>query len=103
MSYLTKNYSTGDKLVIGGVLEIVGEGQIQKDGVPVEFGGGAAVIADGSITIAKLANDAKTALNGKLTATKAAAQADSTATDVAGIVGDFNALLAKLRAAGIMK
>lgn len=33
---------------------------------------------------------------------KAAAQADSTATDVAGLVTDFNALLAKLKAAGIM-
>lgn len=33
---------------------------------------------------------------------QAAAQADSTASDVAGIVSDFNALLAKLRAAGIM-
>lgn len=34
--------------------------------------------------------------------TPAAAQADSTATDVAGLVTDFNALLAKLRAAGII-
>lgn len=33
----------------------------------------------------------------------AAAQADSTATDVAGIVADFNALLQKLRDAGLMK
>lgn len=32
----------------------------------------------------------------------AAAQADSAATDVPGIVSDFNALLAKLRAAGLM-
>lgn len=32
----------------------------------------------------------------------AANQADSVATDVAGIVADFNALLAKLKAAGIM-
>lgn len=34
--------------------------------------------------------------------TPAASQADSVATDVAGLVTDFNALLAKLRAAGIM-
>lgn len=34
--------------------------------------------------------------------TPAAAQANSTATDVAGIVADFNALLTKLRAAGII-
>jgi hypothetical protein len=31
----------------------------------------------------------------------AASQPDSTATDVAGIVADFNAFLAKCRAAGI--
>ncbi len=30
-------------------------------------------------------------------------QADSIATDVAGLVTDFNALLAKLKAAGIME
>lgn len=29
-------------------------------------------------------------------------QADSTATDVAGLVTDFNALLSKLKAAGLM-
>lgn len=34
--------------------------------------------------------------------TKQAAQADSTATDVAGLKTDFNALLAKLRLAGIL-
>lgn len=33
---------------------------------------------------------------------QAAAQANSTATDVAGLVTDFNALLAKLRTAGIL-
>lgn len=33
---------------------------------------------------------------------QAAAQANSTATDAAGIVTDFNALLAKLRTAGIL-
>ena len=32
----------------------------------------------------------------------AANQADSTATDTAGLVTDFNALLAKLKAAGLM-
>lgn len=34
--------------------------------------------------------------------TPAAFQADSTATTIAGLVVDFNALLAKLRAAGLM-
>ncbi|MFD1179214.1 head fiber protein [Paenibacillus puldeungensis] len=33
---------------------------------------------------------------------QAAAQPDSTATDIAGLKADFNALLAKLRAAGII-
>lgn len=36
------------------------------------------------------------------TVKKAAAQADSTATDVAGLKTDFNALLAKLRSAGVI-
>lgn len=42
-------------------------------------------------------------LKTKLTATQADAQADSTATDISGLVDDFNALLAKLRAANIIK
>lgn len=41
-------------------------------------------------------------LAAKLTATQAAAQADSVAEDITTLVADFNALLAKLRAAGIM-
>lgn len=44
--------------------------------------------------------DATTATAGNVK--QAAAQANSTATDVAGVVADFNALLAKLRAAGII-
>lgn len=44
----------------------------------------------------------QTALDAKLTASKAATQANSTATDVTGLVADFNALLAKLKTAGIM-
>jgi len=47
-------------------------------------------------------NGLQSALDAKLTATQAEAQADSTAEDVATLVADFNALLAKLRAAGIM-
>lgn len=41
-------------------------------------------------------------LAAKLSASQAEAQADSSAEDVAGLVADFNTLLAKLRAAGIM-
>lgn len=36
-------------------------------------------------------------------ATQAENQADSTATDVAGVVSDFNGLLAKLKTAGLME
>ena len=43
-----------------------------------------------------------TSLATKLTATKAATQAASTANDVAGVVTDLNALISKLKAAGIM-
>ncbi|MNW28297.1 Phage tail repeat like protein [compost metagenome] len=52
-------------------------------------------------TIANVTN-LQTTLDGKLTATKAATQAASTATDVAGLLADFNALLTKLKAANIM-
>ena len=47
--------------------------------------------------INEVAGKAQTAL-----ARVAAAQPDSTATDIAGIVADVNALLAKLRAAGLL-
>ncbi|MNI93571.1 Head fiber protein [compost metagenome] len=69
----------------------------------------AAAITSGTFAAARIPNLAQsqitnltTDLAAKLTATKAAAQADSTATDVAGLVTDYNALLAKLRAAGII-
>lgn len=44
------------------------------------------------------------ASNGTIRGTvlRAAAQANSTATDVAGVVADLNALLAKLRTAGVI-
>ena len=62
-----KNYSTdgGDKLVIGGELEI-------KSGA-------------------------------KITGLQAENQSNSTATTVEGLVTDFNALLTKLKNAGLMK
>ena len=61
-----------------------------------------AKLADGAVTTAKLDTATQNTISGKLTATKAATQANSTATDVAGLVTDFNALLAKLKAAGLM-
>lgn len=44
----------------------------------------------------------QTAIDAKITATKAETQENSTATDVTGLVSDFNALLAKLKSAGLM-
>lgn len=52
-------------------------------------------------TIANV-TDLQNTLNTKLTANKVAAQPNSTATDVAGLVADFNSLLAKLKSAGVM-
>ncbi|MFX3616128.1 MAG: head fiber protein [Sporolactobacillus sp.] len=75
MGYTAKNYrENADKTVISGELAIVGDGKITKDGAEVSLGG----------------------------VKQATAQADSTATDVTGLVTDFNALLAKLRTAGII-
>jgi len=68
MSYNTKNYMEqgGEKLVIGGTMEILPGASVT--GLPV-----------------------------------AENQADSTATDIVGLVADFNALLSKLKAAGLME
>ncbi|WP_053324992.1 hypothetical protein [Paenibacillus peoriae] len=111
MSYLTKNHATPDKLTIGGEIAIVDDGKITKDGVAVNLGG-SAQLADGSVTAAKLANGAVTVakldssltstLNGKLTATKAAAVPDTAATDAAGVLAELRDLKTKLRAAGIL-
>lgn len=46
--------------------------------------------------------DIAAAIAAALAAKTAAVQANSTATDVAGLVTDFNALLAKLKAVGLM-
>ena len=77
----TKNYleQGGERWVIGGTLEM-------SDGTHIILG----------------AETLKAILDAKLTAQTAALQADSTASDVAGLVTDFNALLAKLIAAGLM-
>ena len=78
MEYNAKNYMAqgGDRLVIGGTLEI-------KEGASVT--GLPAAAADNAGTVNLAAN-----------------QAASTAADVAALVTDFNALLQKLKAAGIM-
>lgn len=49
----------------------------------------------------EVAEDGQIILDGD-SFTRADSQADSTAVDVAGIVNDFNSLLAKLRTAGLI-
>ena len=79
MSYNTKNYTAhgGNETVIGGKLTFL-------PGAEVE----------GLADLLDIPQDAS--------ATPAAYQADSTATTVAGLKDDFNALLSKLRTAGII-
>jgi hypothetical protein len=121
MSYNTKNYTEqgGEKTVIGGTLEI-------KEGASVTglsadpllvateetLGGVKAAAADEGDTVeVKIGEDGKLyAPTYPTDATEsvsglvkmAANQADSIAEDTATLVTDFNALLAKLKAAGLM-
>ncbi len=121
MSYNTKNYTEqgGEKTVIGGTLEI-------KEGASVTglsadpllvateetLGGVKASAADEGDTVEiKIGEDGKLyAPTYPTDATEsvsglvkmAANQADSIAEDTATLVTDFNALLAKLKAAGLM-
>ena len=115
MSYNTKNYTEqgGDKTVIGGVLEI-------KEGASVAGLPSSGLTAATETTLggvkaaAKAETDtvpAKIGEDGKLYVPTypivpeqpvAENQADSTATDVAELLIDFNALLSKLKAAGLM-
>ena len=78
MEYNAKNYRVqgGDRLVIGGTLEI-------KEGASVT--GLPPATADHAGVVGLAAN-----------------QAASTATELAGLVTEFNTLLAALKAAGIM-
>ncbi len=121
MSYNTKNYTEqgGEKTVIGGTLEI-------KEGASVTglsadpllvateetLGGVKAAAADegdtveikigedGKLYAPTYPTDATESVSGLVK--RAAYQADSIAEDTATLVTDFNALLAKLKAAGLM-
>lgn len=77
MGYNTKNYTEqgGEKTVIGGELIIKGKLKIEEGGS-----------AEGLPSLPKAEN-----------------QAASTATTVEGLVTDFNALLTKLKAAGLVE
>lgn len=92
--------------------------ELYVDGSPVSSGGSTSVAWDDvtgkpatfAPTIGTTATTAKAGNYTPAVATTAVAgivkmsatQANSTATDVAGLVTDFNALLAKLKAAGLM-
>lgn len=121
MSYNTKNYTEqgGEKTVIGGTLEI-------KEGASVTglsanpllvateetLGGVKAAAAgegdtveikigeDGKLYAPTYPTDATESVSGLVK--MAANQADSIAEDTATLVTDFNALLAKLKAVGLM-
>lgn len=70
MGSSAKNYKpNGDTMIIGGVLNVVGDGQIQKDGEPVDLGGetGPTEVTSNEIT------DATTVGKSVLTAADAAA------------------------------
>ncbi len=121
MGYNTKNYMAqgGDKWTIGGTLEILPGATVtglsadpllpatedtlggvkaaaagEGDTVEIKIG------EDGKLYAPAYPSDATELTHGLVKA--ATNQADSTAEDVAGLVADFNALLAKLKAAGLM-
>lgn len=101
----TLNYTEqgGAKTVIGGEIEVSGTLTI-ADGASVTG------ITTATIVDALTSTDATKALSAKqgkvlkdaLDAKTAANQADSTASELAGLVSDFNGLLAKLKTAGLM-
>ena len=80
MSYNTKNYREqgGEKTVIGGEVILAANAKVTIDPAAIIEG-----LPGGNFT-------------------PAASQVDSTATTIEELVMDFNALLAKLRSAGLM-
>ena len=111
MEYNAKNYRTqgGDRLVIGGTLEIrEGASVTGLPSTPAAIPAATDSALGGIIAAAKTASDT---VEGKIgedhklyvpAYPMAANQAASTATDVEGLVTDFNALLTKLKTAGLM-
>ena len=112
MSYNAKNYTEqgGEKTVIGGEIEILPGATIKADeGATVEgFGGGSEYVlpvADqdtlGGVK-AGTSGPVRIDSDGVVYLTTAGFQSESEATDVEGLVSDFNALLAKLKNCGLM-
>ena len=103
MSYNAKNYTEqgGETTHFGG--KVVFEEGVEVEGLSANPLNKASASTLGGI---KVGNGLSIDSDGILSAdgiTPAANQADSTATDVAGLVTDFNALLVKLKTAGLME
>lgn len=112
MSYNAKNHTEqgGEKTVIGGTLEVLpGATIVADEGATVEgFGGGGEYVLPiatqetlGGVK-AGTSGPVRIDNNGVVYLTTAGCQAESEATDVEGLVSDFNALIAKLKNAGLM-
>lgn len=108
MSYNTKNYTEqgGEKTVIGGTIDLTGAtvvGVVTADVVNnlTTTAAGKALDARQGKTLKDAADALAITVSGKLTATAAANQADSTET-TSPTTEEFNALLAKLKASGLM-
>ena len=115
MSYNTKNYTEqgGEKTVIGGTLEIkqgasvTGLPSYTLPAATASALGGvkAATKSEGDTVEVKLGSDKKLYAPAYPVVPAfpvAATQGDSTADSVSALVTDFNALLSKLKAAGLM-
>ena len=114
MSYNAKNYTEqgGAETVIGGTLEIL-EGasvtglppcEVSPAGANAIGGIKAATKAAGDTVEAKIGSDNRLYVPTypSVDYPQAASQSASTATDVTELLADFNALLAKLKTAGLM-
>ena len=102
MSYNAKNYTEqgGETTHFGG--KVVFEEGVEVEGLSADPLNKASADTLGGI---KVGDGLSIDSDGVLSAdgiTPAANQADSTATTIAGLVTDFNALLAKLKTAGLM-
>jgi hypothetical protein len=114
MSYNTKNYTEqgGEKTVIGGTLEIkegasvTGLTSTAAPASATALGGVKAAAKEETDTVpVKIGEDGILYVPAYPVVPEVpvtANQADSTATDVTGLVADFNALLTKLKAVGLM-
>lgn len=112
MSYSTKNYTEqgGEKTVIGGTLEIKEGASVtglpsSEISIATESALGgvkAAAKAETDTIPAKIGEDGVLYVPTYPVVSVAENQAESTATDVPGLLADFNALITKLKTAGIM-